>query len=76
MRSVALKYENRFDRHGEIRLMVECDGYVMARRPGRIPFCISRNDWDNLPETAVGADGWSVNHGIALRRVNRDGDIR
>jgi hypothetical protein len=40
------KAERRYDRYGEFRLMAEADGYVMARRQGRMPFIVKRKEWD------------------------------
>lgn len=41
--------ERRYDEHGELRLMAEVDGWLMVRRPGRIPFTMRRKEWDVLP---------------------------
>lgn len=30
---------------GEVRLMCMAEGYVMARRPGCLPFIVSAEDW-------------------------------
>lgn len=38
----------RWDEHGEMRLMAEKDGYVMARRPGYAPFVVSVKEWNAL----------------------------
>lgn len=50
------KRESRYDQHGEFRLMTEASGYVMYRRPGRLPSVMSRKEWDALadrpPQTA------------------------
>jgi hypothetical protein len=41
--------EDRYDKHGRIRLMAEADGYVMVRRPRAYPFVLSRKEFDALP---------------------------
>lgn len=45
--------ERRFDRYGELRLMVEAGGYVMVRRKGAMPFVISWREWAELPHESV-----------------------
>jgi len=37
---------------GEGRFMTHCDGYVMARKPGRAPFVMTVKEWNNLPDPA------------------------
>jgi hypothetical protein len=39
----------RLRNHGPARFMVEAEGWVMARRPGCIPFLIARDEWEALP---------------------------
>jgi len=39
------KGERRWNRHGELRLMAEAEGYVMVRRLGAAPFVCSRREW-------------------------------
>jgi hypothetical protein len=39
----------RKDQHGLLRPMVECDGYVMVRRPGAMPFIIPLKEFENMP---------------------------
>lgn len=67
MQFVKISHENRFDRGGEIRLMCECNGYCMVRRPSAIPFVMSRKDWNRLPESGEGAARWTVMYGIPIR---------
>ena len=43
------KRERRRYPIGEIALMAEADGYVMVRRPGRMPFVLSSQSWRYLP---------------------------
>lgn len=76
MRSVSIKRENRYDMHGEICLMCECDGYCMVRRPHAVPFCVSRADWDRLPDNLHGADDWRVAHGRVTRAAQLQDDFR
>lgn len=39
----------RGDDHGRLRFMARADGYVMVRRPGAAPYCITEKDWLALP---------------------------
>lgn len=48
--------EARILGHGPIRLLAAADGYVMARRPGKLPFVLSQKAWDSLPVAAAGDD--------------------
>lgn len=34
---------------GPVIVMAEADGYVMVRRPGRMPFVVSRRKFDQWP---------------------------
>ena len=34
---------------GRVRYMAHADGYVMARRPGCIPFVVAQREWLSLP---------------------------
>ena len=36
------------------REMTRCNGWVMARRPGSIPFTVYAKDWDALPDEDEG----------------------
>jgi hypothetical protein len=45
--------ERRYDEGSEIREMARADGYVMARRPGCMPFVISAKEWDAMPRAAL-----------------------
>lgn len=56
------KVERRFDAIGEWRAMTEAEGYVMCRRPGRIPRVMSRKEWDAMSRTAS-----------AIRARNKEG---
>ena len=38
----------------ESRLMVECDGWCMVRRPGAAPYVMFAKDWHALPTAAEG----------------------
>jgi hypothetical protein len=38
-------FATRRDQHGVMRMMAVADGYVMVRRPGALPFVMSREDW-------------------------------
>lgn len=40
----------RKDEHGLLRPMVACDGYVMVRRKGAMPFVMALDDFEKLPE--------------------------
>ena len=40
--------EVRYDKHGELRLMAEAEGYVMVRRKRCSPFVLSRKEWDAI----------------------------
>jgi hypothetical protein len=54
--SAELKGEKRYDHDSEIRLMAEADGYVMVRKPGKMPFVRTRKEWDQLsrdPKTVL-----------------------
>ena len=35
---------------GQLKPMAFADGYVMARRPGCIPFVMTEREWQKLPE--------------------------
>lgn len=39
----------RKDEHGFLRAMVGCDGYVMVRRKGAMPFIMVLEDFEKLP---------------------------
>jgi hypothetical protein len=47
--------EARIWKGGPIRLMASADGYVMVRRPGKLPFVLSNSDWVDLPLAESGA---------------------
>lgn len=40
----------------DLRLMGTIDKYRMVRRPGAMPFCIPRKEWDALPEAPPTGD--------------------
>lgn len=46
--TIALRAE-RGDAKGPIRFMAEADNYVMARRPGAMPFVEPLKDWMRRP---------------------------
>lgn len=43
----------RADASGPLRFMAAADGYVMARRPGCMPFVMQERDWLRLSERAA-----------------------
>lgn len=46
----------RWDRGAETRFMAEASGYVMVRRPGCMPYVLSRKEWLKLPLAALGRE--------------------
>ena len=44
------KREPKYDEHGEIRVMAYADGYLMVRRPGKMPFILHYSEWDDLSD--------------------------
>ena len=54
-RAVKRKGERR-DNGGPIVLMAEADGYVMARRPGCLPFVMWAGDWDAFSRLCADPD--------------------
>lgn len=44
-----MKGERRIDRDAVSVKMAEADGYVMVRRPGCIPYVMSKRKWEALP---------------------------
>ena len=46
--------EARIWKDGPIRLMASADGYVMVRRPGKLPFVLTAAEWGELPLTPPG----------------------
>lgn len=44
----------KWDRGDESREMARADNWVMARRPGCIPYTISAKEWDALPSAEEG----------------------
>jgi len=41
--------ERRHDTTGPIRCMADAQAYVMVRRPGAMPFVMTKPDWVALP---------------------------
>lgn len=44
-----MKGERRIDLDAVSVKMAEADGYVMVRRPGCIPYVMSKRKWEALP---------------------------
>jgi hypothetical protein len=42
------KRERKYDRYGPIVKMAEADGWLLIRRPYRLPSAMSRKEWDRL----------------------------
>lgn len=47
----------RHDQHGDIKFMAEADGYVMCRRPGCMPFVLSKKSWEALEKVGGSKNG-------------------
>jgi hypothetical protein len=39
---------DRSDAHGTLRYMAHANGYVMVRRPGRLPFVLPEKEWRGM----------------------------
>ena len=42
----------KYDEHGKMTVMARSGGYVMARRPGSVPFVKAERDWLRMSDTA------------------------
>jgi hypothetical protein len=66
--------EERYDRHGAIRLMAQADGYFMVRRPGAAPFVLNTREWAALYMSPVSSPCGSAECWHACRRIHDCGE--
>lgn len=47
----AIKFDprDRIDEYGIIKVIARSGGYIMARRPGLMPFVLTEKEWNKLP---------------------------
>lgn len=56
------KGEKRWRDGGAVVLMAFADNYVMARRPGSMPFVMYKTEWENLSDYESGKWAYETYH--------------